>query len=201
MPTQKGVARVVGLRKRGQKNQSYRETSYNSVARVCNPGALAPKAPGLPDQKRRDAQTVKEAGYNCGARQPRSAEAREGKKGRRDAKKAQRGREKRSRKMQEAEGKPIAPLAPGLDLGQVSVATAARLLDASRRTIQYMLKDGRLEGTRIPPRGWWQVNRESLTRLVARPNASSIESSSTAPTASRRRASRPPNLCLNTSSL
>ncbi len=175
----------MGLRKLGQRNQSYRETSYNSVARVCNPGPLAPKAPGLPYQKRRDAQTAKEVGYNCGAKQARPAEARKGKKGRRDAKKAQRGGVKSRTKMQQAKRKPIAPLAPGLDLGQVSVATAARLLRACRRTIQYMLKDGRLEGTRIPPRGWWQVNRESLTRLVARTNASSIESSSTAPTASR----------------
>jgi len=118
--------------------------------------------------------------------------------------------------MQQAEGKPIAPLAPEPGLDQVSVATAARLLRACRRTIQYMLKDGRLQGTRILPRGWWQVNRESLTRLVAGTNASSIESSSTAPTASRtasngtltvgkrkceRRATRPPNLCLNTASL
>ncbi len=167
MQTQKDLARVVGLRKRGQKNQSYRETSYNSVARVCNPGALAPKAPGLPDQKRREAQTAKGAGYRGRSGKARPAEARKRKKRKPNAKKAQQGREKRSRKMQQAEGKPIAPLAPGPGFDQVSVATAAQLLRACRRTIQYMLKDGRLQGTRIPPRGWWQVNRESLARLIA----------------------------------
>jgi len=29
-----------------------------------------------------------------------------------------------------------------------------------------MLEDGRLEGTRIPPRGWWRISRASLARLI-----------------------------------
>ena len=48
----------------------------------------------------------------------------------------------------------------------VSVATAARLLGISPRSVQYMLEDGRLEGTRIPPRGWWRISRASLARLL-----------------------------------
>ena len=48
----------------------------------------------------------------------------------------------------------------------VNVATAAHLLGVSRRSVQYMLEDGRLEGTRIPPRGWWRISRASLARLL-----------------------------------
>jgi len=51
-------------------------------------------------------------------------------------------------------------------LRSVNVATAAHLLGVSRRSVQYMLEDGRLEGTRIPPRGWWRISRASLARLI-----------------------------------
>ncbi len=51
----------------------------------------------------------------------------------------------------------------------VSVATAARLLGVSRRTVQCMLEDGRLKGWRLRPRGWWHVHRESLARLGVAP--------------------------------
>jgi len=51
-------------------------------------------------------------------------------------------------------------------LRSVNVATAAHLLGVSRRSVQYMLEDGRLEGTRIPPRGWWRITRASLARLI-----------------------------------
>src|SRR5947209_4301553 len=51
-------------------------------------------------------------------------------------------------------------------LRSVNVATAAHLLGVSRRSVQYMLEDGRLEGTRIPPRGWWRISRASLARLL-----------------------------------
>src|SRR5437879_5764934 len=51
-------------------------------------------------------------------------------------------------------------------LRSVNVATAAHLLGLSRRSVQYMLEDGRLEGTRIPPRGWWRITRASLARLI-----------------------------------
>ncbi len=47
----------------------------------------------------------------------------------------------------------------------VSVATAARLLGVSRRTLLYLLAEGRLQGWRLRPRGWWKVYRESLARL------------------------------------
>jgi len=57
------------------------------------------------------------------------------------------------------------PLSRGV-LRSVNVATAARLLGVSRRSVQYMLEDGRLEGTRIPPRGWWRISRASLARLL-----------------------------------
>ena len=57
------------------------------------------------------------------------------------------------------------PLSCGV-LRSVNVATAARLLGLSPRSVQYMLEDGRLEGTRIPPRGWWRISRASLARLI-----------------------------------
>ena len=57
------------------------------------------------------------------------------------------------------------PLSRGALRG-VSVKTAARLLGVSPRSVQYMLEDGRLEGTRIPPRGWWRISRASLARLI-----------------------------------
>ncbi len=47
----------------------------------------------------------------------------------------------------------------------VSVASAAQILGKSRRTVQYMLEDGRLKGTRVPPLGWWKVSRDSVRRL------------------------------------
>ena len=47
----------------------------------------------------------------------------------------------------------------------VNVATAARLLGISRRTVQVMLQEGRLKGWRVPPRGWWKISREALARL------------------------------------
>jgi len=53
-------------------------------------------------------------------------------------------------------------LAPGI----AGEERAARLLGVSRRSVQYMLEDGRLEGTRIPPRGWWRISRASLARLI-----------------------------------
>ncbi len=56
--------------------------------------------------------------------------------------------------------------AAGIWSEYVSVATAARLLGVSRRTVHYLLDDGRLQGVRIPPRGWWKVRRESLRRLI-----------------------------------
>ncbi len=61
--------------------------------------------------------------------------------------------------------------APREEIGSaatVSVAAAAQLLSISRRTVQYMLKNGRLLGWRLPPRGWWKVSRESLARLSGR---------------------------------
>jgi len=57
------------------------------------------------------------------------------------------------------------PLSRGV-LRSVNVTTAARLLGVSRRMVQYLLEDGRLEGTRIPPRGWWRISRASLVRLI-----------------------------------
>jgi len=50
----------------------------------------------------------------------------------------------------------------------VSVATAARLLGLSRRTILHMLEDGRLEGTRERRRGWWKVHRAAVARMRER---------------------------------
>jgi len=55
----------------------------------------------------------------------------------------------------------------GSGAATVSVAAAAQLLSVSRRTVQYMLKNGRILGWRLPPRGWWRVTRESLARLGA----------------------------------
>ena len=49
----------------------------------------------------------------------------------------------------------------------VGVATTARLLRVSRRTVLHMLEDGRLEGTRVPPRGWWKISRAYIARLIA----------------------------------
>ncbi len=68
-------------------------------------------------------------------------------------------------------GSPAVPQGSGTalsrgTLGGVSVASAARILGVSRRMVQYLLEDGRLEGTRIPPRGWWRISRASLARLL-----------------------------------
>ena len=73
-----------------------------------------------------------------------------------------------AKKFAAATANPAPPLAGSRPRGLwgVSVATAARLLGVSRRSVQYMLEDGRLEGTRIPPRGWWRISRASLARLI-----------------------------------
>ena len=56
-----------------------------------------------------------------------------------------------------------APAAPAT----LGVATTARLMGVSRRTVLYMLADGRLEGTRLGGRGWWKISRASIARLLA----------------------------------
>ena len=48
----------------------------------------------------------------------------------------------------------------------VGVATTARLLRVSRRTVLHMLEDGRLKGTRLGGRGWWKIRRASIARLL-----------------------------------
>ena len=58
-------------------------------------------------------------------------------------------------------------------ISTVNVATAARLLGISRRTVQVLLQEGRLKGWRVPPRGWWKISREALAQL-ARPPAEQV---------------------------
>ena len=53
----------------------------------------------------------------------------------------------------------------------VGVESAARMLGKSRRMVQYMLRNGRLGGTRTTPRGWWRVSKASLGELMAQLDA------------------------------
>jgi hypothetical protein len=53
----------------------------------------------------------------------------------------------------------------------VGVESAARILGKSRRMVQYMLRNGRLGGTRTTPRGWWRVSKASIGELMAKLDA------------------------------
>jgi excisionase family DNA binding protein len=44
----------------------------------------------------------------------------------------------------------------------ISVSTAARLFGTSTGTIQRMIDSGTLKATRLTPKGWWRVSRDSL---------------------------------------
>jgi len=65
------------------------------------------------------------------------------------------------------------------------VESAARILGKSRRMIQYMLRDGRLGGTRTTPRGWWRVSKASIGELIAKLDAAGA--AKTAPLRSRKK--------------
>lgn len=49
----------------------------------------------------------------------------------------------------------------------ISITQAARFLMVNRRTIYQMISDGRLQGTRLGPRGPWRVLRRSIDDLIA----------------------------------
>ena len=53
----------------------------------------------------------------------------------------------------------------------VGVESAARMLGKSRRMVQYLLRNGRLGGTRTTPRGWWRVSKASIGELMAKLDA------------------------------
>ena len=62
----------------------------------------------------------------------------------------------------------IGPPATGRDawsVDDVTVKVAAQLLNISVRAVLHLLEDGRLRGTRVPPRGHWLVKRQSITAV------------------------------------
>jgi excisionase family DNA binding protein len=48
------------------------------------------------------------------------------------------------------------------------VTEVAKILRMSRRSVQYLLVVGKLEGVRIGPRGWWWVKREAVLKLFVK---------------------------------
>src|SRR6266852_1415119 len=71
----------------------------------------------------------------------------------------------------------------------VGVESAARILGKSRRMVQYMLRNGRLGGTRTTPRGWWRVSKASIGELIAKLDA--VRAAKTAALGSRKKLRRP----------
>jgi len=78
-------------------------------------------------------------------------------------------RRRRSRHPKAAKQKPPAKLEAAA--ATVGVEFAARILGKSRRMVQYMLRNGRLGGTRTTPRGWWRVSKASIGELMAKLDA------------------------------
>jgi len=78
-------------------------------------------------------------------------------------------RRRRSRNLKTAKQEPPAKLEAAA--ATVGVESAARMLGKSRRMVQYMLRNGRLGGTRTTPRGWWRVSKASLGELMAQLDA------------------------------
>jgi excisionase family DNA binding protein len=62
----------------------------------------------------------------------------------------------------------IGPPATGRDawaVDDVTVKVAAQLLNISHRAVLHLLEDGRLRGSRVPPRGHWLIKRGSITAV------------------------------------
>ena len=45
---------------------------------------------------------------------------------------------------------------------EISAGTAARILRRSSKTINRLCEAGQLEAVRIPPRGWWRIDFDSV---------------------------------------
>jgi len=96
-------------------------------------------------------------------------------------------RRRRSRHLKTAKQEPPGKLkAAGATVG---VESAARILGKSRRMVQYMLRNGRLGGTRTTPRGWWRVSKASIGELMAKLDAA--RAAKTAALGSRKKHRRP----------
>jgi len=45
---------------------------------------------------------------------------------------------------------------------EISTGTAARILRVSQPTVERLCEEGRLDARRIPPRGWWRIDFDSV---------------------------------------
>ncbi len=96
-------------------------------------------------------------------------------------------RRRRSRHPKTAKQEPPSKLEAAA--ATVGVESAARILGKSRRMVQYMLRNGRLGGTRRTPRGWWRVSKASIGELMAKLDAA--RAAKTAALGSRKKHRRP----------
>jgi len=96
-------------------------------------------------------------------------------------------RRRRSRHPKAAKQKPPAKLEAAA--ATVGVEFAARILGKSRRMVQYLLRNGRLGGTRTTPRGWWRVSKASIGEQMAKLDAA--RAAKTAALGSRKKHRRP----------
>jgi len=95
-------------------------------------------------------------------------------------------RRKRSRHLKAVKQEPPGKLEAAVTVG---VQSAARILGKSRRMVQYLLRNGRLGGTRTTPRGWWRVSKASIGEQMAKLDAA--RAAKTAALGSRKKHRRP----------
>jgi len=50
----------------------------------------------------------------------------------------------------------------------MSVSAAARIAGCSQDTVLRWIEEGAIVAWRIPPRGWYKIDRDSLTRFLDR---------------------------------
>ncbi len=61
----------------------------------------------------------------------------------------------------------LAALGGGMS-NTISVSAAARIAGCSPDTVLRWIEEGAVEAWRLPPRGWYKIDRDSLTRFLSR---------------------------------
>jgi excisionase family DNA binding protein len=92
----------------------------------------------------------------------------------------------------------LASIAKTEQSAEISVSMAARIAGCSNDTVLRWIEEGAIEARRISPRGWWKLERKSLTRYLDR-QAGKAEQPAlptpAAPPGSVERAPRPAGAC------